>query len=219
MKSTIKEYFLRSKNINVINIYRFYIRFFKCSDELFLNRTNGFIFVHNPKVAGTSLKQFLALDISDAIHLTPSYFLSKKEWESNLTIVAVRHPIDRLISSFLYHTSARYTGAYLSKYTKLKDMSFEEYFNTFKNEPWAIRPQYDYCQHIESTKMIDVVIKYESINDDVIKLKERLNINNDLPHLNASKKLSYDEIDGFKSLKQEIISYYYKDLEYFGYTV
>ncbi|WP_375577893.1 sulfotransferase family 2 domain-containing protein [Marivirga tractuosa] len=180
------------------------------------------IFIHNPKAAGNSLIKLLGIELKEGestSHQTPSFLVNKRTWESYFSVLVVRHPIDRLISSYNYHTKESYQGHFLQKYPELHQFSFEKYFEVFSKEPYAIRPQIDYSNHIMSSKRVDFVLKFENLENDVEQLCSKLDISNvSVPHLNQSKR---KEIDYFKdeSFKQKVINFYKKDFEYFDYEI
>ena len=115
------------------------------------------LFIHNPKVAGNTIKNILHLNIDISVHIIPVYLIHPDVWEKYFTIVAVRHPVDRLISSYCYHTNKTYKGFYYKKYPFIHKLSLQEYFELFKKEPFAIRPQIDYLKHHQSNIPVDFI--------------------------------------------------------------
>jgi hypothetical protein len=186
-----------------------------------LNEVERLLFIHNPKVAGNSLLKVLNIKLEageSTSHLTLTYLVSKKVWESYFSVLAVRHPLERLISSFNYHTKASYQGHFLRKYSDLHNFTFEQYFKVFSKEPYAIIPQVEYTKHLLSKKKVDFIIRYENLQEDVDKLCGILKIEkHQLPHLNQSPK---KEMNYFRdeSFKQEVLKYHQEDFEYFNYS-
>ncbi len=187
--------------------------------ELYLNDTLKLIYVHNPKTAGTSLKKMLCLDISSAIHKTPTFLVSKETWEEYFSLVAVRHPLSRLISSYVYHTKGSYSGYYLKKYPNLHSLNLKEYFFLMKKEPWAIRPQVDYLNHMFSKKSVDYIVRFENLKEDIEELKKLLNLPGvEIPYLNSSKtEKYYDELRNDKVFLNKVIRFYRDDFHRFKY--
>jgi hypothetical protein len=83
-------------------------------------------FVHNPKCMGASLKDWLGLRTGNADHRFPTLMVNKQTWEEYRTIVVVRHPTDRFVSSFNFHCRSDYSGGYLSRYPDLKAWTMEK---------------------------------------------------------------------------------------------
>jgi len=50
----------------------------------------------------------------------------KKTWEEFFTFTIVRNPINRLVSSYQYHTGSNYNGYYYKIYNDLRNWSFEK---------------------------------------------------------------------------------------------
>lgn len=178
------------------------------------------LFVHNPKVAGNSLSKILSNSDEklNTSHKTPTFLVSKRIWEKSTSVVAIRHPLDRLISSFHYHTKPAYQGVFSGKYPNLKQFSFEQYFDVFSREPYVIMPQWYYTRHLLSKKPIDHLLYFEKLEEDVSKMAESLKIEfNGLPHLNSSKR--ENPLDYFKSekLRDKLLSYYELDFQEFDY--
>lgn len=217
-----KIYFSRSTTIlglyNLIEVQR---KFSKKDSRHYLDQQKKLLFVHNPKVAGNSIKRLLNLNPEAATHRTPSFLVSAKVWETYFSIVAVRHPIDRLISSYFYHTQQKYTGSYTKKYFALRELSFEEYFDLFVKEPFAIRPQVDYIRHYLSDKPADFIIRFESLNENIRELRKVLGLpdEGELLHLNAAKRTRNHE-DFFRNgtFKKRVYAYYEEDFEVLGYA-
>ncbi len=178
-----------------------------------INHDKKLVFIHNPKVAGTSLKRVFGVGSN---HNYPSLLVSKHIWETYTTIVAVRHPIDRFISGFKYHTHESYTGELYRMFPTIHSMDPHWYFEMVKKDHYIV-PQVCYTVHYFSNKPVDFIIRYESLEDDVRYVCESVGIPfNGLPHHNASKsKLNVEDLD--LSLIRKLNSFYKKDFEAFGY--
>lgn len=202
---------------------QYYIHHQKSANRVPKNviQDNNLVFIHNPKVAGNSLIKLLGIELekgNSTSHQTPTFLVNKKDWETYFSILAVRHPIDRLISSYNYHTKGSYQGFFLKKYPNLHHFSFERYFEVFSKEPYVIIPQVEYTKHLMSKKQVDFIIRYENLQQDVNRLCEILNIpKHELPHLNKSpkKKINYFENAFFR---KKVLNYYKDDFSYFDYS-
>ena len=76
------------------------------------------VFVHNPKCMGTSLKKWLGIRIDNADHRYPTMMVNRATWENYRTIVVVRHPMDRFVSSYNFHCRSPYNGGYLKVFPR-----------------------------------------------------------------------------------------------------
>lgn len=183
-----------------------------------VDHKNKIIFVHNPKTAGTSIKRALQLSIDNADHRIPTYLIHPKTWEEYFSFVVVRHPIERLISSFRYHSNPEYKGSYYRRYPCIHQLTFEQYFNLMVKEPYAIRPQIDYIQHSFSDKQIDMVCRFENLANDLNLVFNILGIKTKLPHLNISPGRKRDDYFKTEEFFKAVIKYYHDDFVTFGYS-
>lgn len=184
-----------------------------------LLKQTGILFIHNPKVAGNSLTNLLSGSDQklNTSHKTPTFLVTKNTWEKYTTVVAIRHPLDRLISSYHYHTKPEYKGVFTQKYPKLKEYSFEDYFKTFSKLPYVIMPQVHYVRHAFSKKPVDYLLRYETLGSDVTKMANELHLSqNILAHLNASKRQPQGYFAS-EAFQKRVTAYYREDFEHFGY--
>lgn len=185
-----------------------------------INHKKKVIFIHNPKAGGTSIKQ--AFGLADAKfgadHRTPHHFIHPKTWDSYYTFAVVRHPIDRFVSSYNYHTSAAYTGGYLKRYPNLHDLTPLEYFEIMQNEPFAIIPQHQYTVHRFSDTPIDKVCRFENLNHDISEILESFGDTTlSIPHLNKGSTSKKKSVLDAKT--EAILTKYYKeDFKIFKYA-
>lgn len=185
-----------------------------------VNHEKKIIFVHNPKVAGTSLRKLLGLK-GDISHFTPGLLAPKKLWEEYFVIVAVREPIERLISSYNYHTSDRYSGFYLRKHPDIKLWTFKKYFEVFRKEPYGIIPQVNYLRHPLSAKRPDFMIRFENLNRDIARLLRILNIkNSEIPMLNDSRnRIDRSTFISNREFTARLVDFYREDYRVLGYPL
>ena len=221
-KSILWNYFFFTKNKRSIKWFsRNLLKHYNGSENKhYLNKEKKILFIHNPKTAGNTIKEILNLNKRHTTHVTPSFLIPKSTWESYKTIVSVRNPLDRLISSYNYHTNPSYNGYYASKFPNLHMMNLEAYFNIMKKEPFAIRPQVEYTKHLLSIKKIDFIIRYEYLEKDIKILCQEIDLKYlKLPHLNYSSEKRMTSINDQKeSLKKNIFKFYKEDFETFNYS-
>lgn len=209
----------KTKSDLLKKIYHLYIRKPFYENNININHAEEYIFIHNPKTAGTSIKSKLGLDISAASHLTPTELVHKKTWEKYFSFMVVRHPIDRFISSFFYHTNPDYKGNYLKKYPQLHNFSIEQYFYNMKTEPHAIIPQINYIIHNYSNRFPDQICRFERLAKDINIVFNKLNLKDkSLPYKNKSNK-NFKDLNLDKDFVQELIDYYKADFIVLGYSM
>lgn len=180
-----------------------------------MNPATQVLFVHNPKCMGTSLKKWLGLRVDNADHRYPTLMVNRVIWETWRTVVVVRHPIDRFISSYNFHCRSSYSGGYLRTFPDLKSWSMERYFHTMvQHAPYAVAPQWRYTMHLETDAPADHIIRFEEPGRELARIAMALN----LPPLehklnqNTSDKLAPSPV--FQAALEQ---YYARDFELFGY--
>ena len=172
-------------------------------------------FVHNPKCMGTSIKSWLGLRVDNADHRFPTLMINKQCWDEYRTIVVVRHPIERFISSFNFHCRSEYSGGYLGRYPDLKSWSMEKYFYQMaKDSPYAVAPQWKYTIHLQSERPPDHLIRMESPAGELGRIAKSLGIEPLLPKLNQN---DFEKVRPSPRLLQSLEIYYRRDLDIFGY--
>ena len=134
--------------------------------------------------------------------------------------MVVRHPIDRLRSSWKFHTGPSYTGVYYREIPNLRNMEIEEYFYTMKDLKYCIIPQWRYTYHEYSSQNIDFICKMETLESDFKQICLRLNLHDrQLSRLNTSRsKPSQDVLSSPSSFRNEVLDFYEKDFQLFDYT-
>lgn len=148
-------------------------------------------------------------------HQLPCRRFNKEEWEGNKFILAVRHPIDRLVSAFYFHTGDYYQGAYMKLFPNLKSItSLYDYFKYFSAIENTITPQFNYTFLPGSEKKIDVVVKFENLENDI---RKYLKIASKLPQKNKSFRAKKPSIT--RKHLSIITSYYYEDFKMFNYSM
>ncbi len=183
--------------------------------SLNLDHKRRLCFVHNPKAMGTSLKGWLGLRTDNADHHFPTLMVNKEVWETYTTVLVVRHPVDRFVSSYHFHCRSDYAGGYLQKHPDLKSLDMETYFHRMiSQEPYTLAPQWKYAIHLLSEHPVDVCIKMGEHDLSLKRLGERLGLKGSMPELNRSSGAKPELRDGFRD---ELVDYYKRDFEMFGF--
>lgn len=118
--------------------------------------------VHNPKCAGSSLKQLLGVSASRTTHSWPRDLFRPSAWEQGLVVVAVRHPLDRFSSSWRYHCRSGYRGKPVKRHGSLRHLSPSEYFDFIQQYPENLGLQSLWVDYPSRTKPeCDIVLRVE----------------------------------------------------------
>lgn len=198
---------------------------------LFSKDGRKILFIHNPKVAGSSLKDYLK--VNGQTHAHARHICNEKTWHSSYIIGAIRHPIHRFISSYKYHILSDYDGGMIKNYGgNFKKLNALEYFYLIKNHPRNSASNYDFMHYPSKSKPFpDLILRYEDIENWNLILKENIkNISGKLPHENKSNISSSNDNfisefykisritnkDSFNLLMDKLWIFYKKD-SIFGY--
>ena len=190
------------------------------------------IFVHIPKNAGSSIFDSLYnvnKDVSSDHKPIEFYYMHKELNHPLKSFAVVRNPWDRFISIFFYikrHSTNPHKNSTIQKFFTyinqfknvnefiLKEFSSNKIFSYKSNIFW---PQYKYITNNKKRIIVDHIIKFETLNEDIKELSKKLNLTINLPHLNKSNHNHHSTY--YTEETKEIIGKIYKtDIELFGYT-
>lgn len=174
------------------------------------------VFVHIPKTAGTSIKKVLG-------HVSEHDLASSVDsniWKKYFTFAVVRNPYERLVSHYIFHRD-HYRGEFFKKYVpapNIHKMSFVEYIKLIKEHNKNVtnfRSQFEFITH-PSGVPIDLICRFENLNEDWKKVQQKLSITTDLPITNKSDHKKYREYYN-EETRNFVETFYKKDLDTFGY--
>lgn len=220
-----------------------------------INSTFGYVFVHVPKSAGTSVTMVLSrlctvLDIEvggsefgEAVQfaymrrhgLTKHSsareirsMLGEQQWARFTSFGVVRHPLERLASTY------RFLQKWDAPQNKLlaKIKTFETFQDFVESDIWCeedgpdrvFRPQAFWLSETTRNELlVDRVCRVESLEEDLRALLLDLKVKPDLlpvqmPHSNATEQRG-DELQLSEPLLEKVRARYARDLSLFGYTV
>lgn len=175
--------------------------------------------MHNPKAAGTSLKQAFRMPKGKTLHIWAQGAFRRTAWEQSLIVCAVREPVQRFLSGYHYHVVGDYKG-YLYKIhgEALKTASLEDYFHCIKQYPDYLGPQALWYSYPSVTKPIcDVLLRVEQSHLWGSLLENHGFSEVSVPRANVSTN-STGEISITKQLLQQIVAYYAEDYDKLGYA-
>lgn len=184
------------------------------------------IFIHIPKTGGSSIKQALfGKYISSHDHA--GYYRDHHElcWNSYFKFSIVRNPWDRTFSIYNFYKNGNNPVNAKIKIS-MNEMSFEDFIHLYSRGEWLpgssfsnplLTQQLDWIS-LDGKIAVDLVVKFESLQEDYIRLCEELNIRaRRLPHLKKMgnrgdyKNMYNDET------KNIIYRRFKKDIEAFDY--
>lgn len=136
---------------------------------------DNFVFVHNPKTGGSSVRNaLLPFGVTDKQHagiFPPRGYNSK-----TFRIVTVRNPWDRMVSGYEY-----------SQRNKDEKEPFEEWLRG--GDPWSIGP-FDFKRTPQCywAWACNYVLRFEHLSSDFANVCNDMNIDAELPHVNKSQR-------------------------------
>lgn len=184
------------------------------------------IFLHSPKTAGKSLRQFLR--VARLSHSFASERLSTKSWLNTFSIVAVRDPFERFLSGYYYHVLKQSNNGLVRLYgPEFKSISAFSYLEVLKKLPKFGGPQQQWTNYPSSVKpCADLVLRFEQIGiwkEQMIAAGLAVT-DRDFPHNNRSKRAESDHLRAlnlsqseFDQLEAKVREHFATDYVAFGY--
>jgi hypothetical protein len=206
---------------------------------MLLSYDHRFIFIHNYRVAGTSIRKSLEKYVKRPLlrrffeEIGVGNKLSHHKWETFPAHIKAKE-LRRILPADLYDTFYKFAFVrnpwdwqvslyhYMLKNKSHRQHrlisameSFDEYIVWRVNEGKVL--QKDFVTDSEGTMIVDFVGRYENLSKDFLQVCNALNINASLPHINKSSHRNYRSYyrAETRSLVEENFS---ADIELFGYT-
>ncbi len=183
-------------------------------------RNGPFIFVHINKTAGTSIGKAIGLPVKH--HLTAREIIARigpDRWNTAYKFTLVRNPWDKVVSHYEYRRKKNKTeiASRNITFSQWVKMTYGKDKDTFYyDNPKSFQPQVDWLKDNDGNINIDFIGKFESIAQDFKQIRLAIGNHAQLPHLNASKRASYQ--DYYNSETRGIIAdWFHEDLTTFGY--
>ena len=184
------------------------------------------IFLHNPKTAGKSLREFL--HVKRHSHSLASDRLSEKNWLNTYSVVAVREPFERFLSGYYDRIFKQADNALVKIYgPEVKNITPFEYLEIIKESKIFGGIQTRWTDYPSAAKpRADLILRYEDIgNWKATMVAAGLEVA-DRPflHLNRSKRAQSDHLvtlkmtqPEFKRLQDAVYTHFAEDYRTFGY--
>lgn len=120
---------------------------------------------HPSKTGGTSLRNSLGLS-NQINHGTPVQTVTRAQWVKSVTVVTIRNPLNRWVSSYWFHTSPQYSGKHAAS-VKRPDgqrISPHEYYALARKHK-LIPSQWRYVIYPSLAKpVVDIRLRLEDVS-------------------------------------------------------
>lgn len=188
------------------------------------------IFIHVPKVAGSSVLQALGQKTEQGrLHLPwyVYYEANPRHFEKVFKFAFVRNPWTRTLSAYQYLLNGGNQRSDLTVQTELKKYKSYDHFlceglaqGYFRNHLMFI-PQSEFLLGPNEELMVDELGMFETLEEDFAKIAQKLNINGELPKKNRTDYVSKSKKNAYSSVEaQDVIrNVYAQDLRVFSYNL
>ena len=183
-------------------------------------RNGPYVFIHINKTAGTSIGNAIGLPVKH--HQTAREVIAgigRENWDKAYKFTLVRNPWDRAVSLYEYRRKKNKTdlasrGIAFSDWVKKTFGPDKDTF--YYNNAKSFQPQVEWLRDDEGKISIDFIGKFESINEDFEKIRRTIGLDAELPHLNASRRASYQSYYDDET-RETVATWFREDIEFFGY--
>ena len=196
-----------------------------------VNNAKGYIFVHIPKTAGTSMCE--ALGLSDTMHETAIDYrrMLGGRYDELYRFAFVRNPWDRFLSLYMYarmeeshhHSASAPHSKKCGKhpdYETLKHTSIQDAAALLIAGQLSFQwlPQHRWVCDENGKVIVDFVGRVEAVEHDWPVVAARVGGRTNMPRRNVAnvEKVPYQQVLDSKT-KALLDDYYKKDVELFGY--
>ena len=183
------------------------------------------IFVHVPKVAGTSVKQVLFPDAWSLTHYRAiDYFLDNPlKYRRYFVFAFVRNPYDRLVSAYEFllrggknEPDRRFRDRVLSAYASFADLVKYGLGRREVDEKYHFMPQSRFLVSPWGSIMVDYVGRFERMEADFATIARRMGLDVRLPHSNKSTRGRWEDYYT-EELRSIVYRHYKADFDLLAY--
>lgn len=198
---------------------------------MIISHQHKFVFVHNPKTGGTSVKHWLFANGPRlrAHNASSQYFPAYSDFPDHFTCSEVtgvelienyhkasivRNTWDRVLSSWKFKTDKGNTSLSFEDFifAGLKGFNKPKKGARFPRFP-MISPQHLFT-HVNDEKWVDQVLRFENLQNDWSELQKNIGVENaPLPHSNKSKTKPSEWTQQLIDIVEKL---YAKDIQLFG---
>jgi len=184
-------------------------------------KNGNFIFIHINKTGGTSVSKAIGMPRKRHLHVHEVIsIVGEKNFNEAFVFCVIRNPWDKVVSHYKYRVKTNQSNM-ANNHISFKDWVKQTYGSNknpfYYNKPKMFASQSDWLKDSNGVVRVDNIIRFESLNNDYKNIAKHLGLQNDLPHLNATKKDSYTKYYDQETI--EIVrNWFSEDIERFNYS-
>lgn len=192
-------------------------------------KNHNCIFFHIPKNAGTSINLSLYGDGPGTYHagiLTAISIFSTKDFNKSFKFAFVRHPLDRLVSSY-HHLNkgdwnTEHDKAFLERHGDVTEQGFTDFIKWLSisdncYEHVVLIPQHEFIC-LGDKIVVDYLGRFETLDQDFKFIAKTIGVPEDLSFSNSTNHLSYLRYYD-AATKKNAATIYNKDFNLFEYRL
>mgnify|MGYP001028595871 FL=1 len=195
---------------------------------MFVHKSYKFIFIHNPKVAGTSIRNsfnpagFKVLRNKDGYPHSPASLVKKRVgdeiWDEYFKLAFVRNPYDRCVSFYFYHQSPQYKRIQGHNHSTIEETK-KPYKEWLIKQLSAQHNMVAIPQSVYINRPLDFIGRYENLENDYQYFIKKIGGEKQLPHYNKSIDHNSWEHYYDDELKEIVGKHFKDDFDLFGYAI
>lgn len=177
-----------------------------------------FVYIHINKTGGTSVESLLRVPLEHKTALEKIQELGEARWRSKFTFTVIRNPWDKVVSHYHYRVMTNRTGLGERPidFSEWVRRAYRDRESEYLDDPRFFMPQLDWITDGEGRILIDFIVRFENLQEDFEVVRQRLKLNQSLPHKKQSRRGDYRDYydDESKAIVRDCFS---PDIERFGY--
>ncbi len=191
-------------------------------ERLALVRANHYLpyaFVHINKTGGSSVERALGLPFQHRTAVELREIVGEARWARRFKFTIVRNPWDRAVSHFYYRAQTNQTGLgdHPIPFLEWVERVYLDRDPKYRDQPRMFMPQLDWITDESGRILVDLVGRFESLEQDFARICQRIGRTATLPHLKGSSRPGYRE--AYTDRAAEIVGQAFeRDVAAFGYA-
>lgn len=171
-------------------------------------------FIHIPRTAGTSVIHWLEQNniehVRDVTH--PSQTMITEDYEQSFAIV--RNPWDRCVSMYSHLQKRGFLWEALGLTTEEDLPTWDKFLTDYLRKIYWFTTYTNQVEWIPNS--VDILLRYETLNNDFKQVQELVNCHEPLPHVNYSAHSEYKSY--YSTEQQKLVSNLFEqDIDMFKY--